>query len=116
MENTKHYLSRYPALLCEMEQTERELAHAPEALRTPLKRRLKTLRGEAVEIRRTVEQVPQDSLRMILKCRYLEGMTFEQVAEALYISERHVYRLHKAALREAAKVSRRSLPGMECHA
>lgn len=104
MEKVKQYLSRYPALLCEIEQTERELNQAPNALKGALRRRIEALEKQALEIRSTVEAVPQPKFRMILKCRYLEAMTFEQVAEALYLSERHVYRLHGAAVREAERI------------
>ena len=104
MEKTKQFLSRYPALLCEIEQTERELKQAPDALKDILRRRVEALKKQAVEIRGAVETVSQAKLRMILKCHYLEGMTFERVAETLYLSERHVYRLHRAAVREVERI------------
>lgn len=100
MEDIKQTLSRYPALLWEIEQAERELEKTPAALREAVRERIRALREQALRIRRAVEAVPQPKLRLVLKCRYLEGMTFEEAAEALYMSERHIYRLHSEALKE----------------
>ena len=57
-----------------------------------------------VELARTIDQLPKARWRMVLRCRYLEGMDLHDVATALTratgrpFSMNQVYRLHSAAL------------------
>lgn len=45
-------------------------------------------------------QVGDDLQRLILEYRYIDGLTFEQIAGELELSLRHIFRLHKEALEE----------------
>ena len=52
------------------------------------------------EINAAINGVKDDKLRSILRLRYINGYTFEQIAVELDISYRHICRLHGKALRE----------------
>lgn len=52
------------------------------------------------EIAATIEGVKDDKLKTILRLRYINGHTFEQIAVDMDISYRHICRLHGQALRE----------------
>lgn len=46
-----------------------------------------------------IDRVEEARLREVLDCYYLKGMTWEQVAEAMHLDLRWIYRLHGRALR-----------------
>ena len=48
-------------------------------------------------------------LREVLELRYLDGATFEEIAEEMGLSVRHVLRLHGAALEKI------SVDVTQCH-
>lgn len=50
------------------------------------------------EIVATIEGVEDNTLRTLLRLRYINGHTFEQIAVALNYSWRHIIRLHGQAL------------------
>lgn len=52
------------------------------------------------EIEASIESVDDDTLRTLLRYRYLCGMTFEEVAVRMNYSWRQVIRLHGAALQK----------------
>ena len=54
------------------------------------------------EIKNTIRSLPEGLPRMVLELRYLQAMPFFRIAMALHVEERHVYRLHKDALRRLA--------------
>lgn len=59
-------------------------------------------------IEKTIEAVEDIKLRQILTLRYINGHTFEQIAEEMDYSLRQVLRKHKAALKNFENV-------IECH-
>ena len=50
------------------------------------------------EIRQAINAVENPNYRLILENRYLNHLTWEQIAEVMFISDRHVRRLHVKAL------------------
>ena len=65
--------------------------------------RLVTLRQE---IGMAIDSVPDARLRELLRLRYIDGLSFEQIAVRMNYSWRQVIRLHGAALSKVV---------MECH-
>lgn len=59
---------------------------------------------ELIELRKEIEQkinaVDDPKLRELLKCRYLDCKSWEEIAYKNNITWRHVYRLHEKALDE----------------
>jgi len=51
------------------------------------------------EIHDVIEAVKNPNERLILRCRYIEFLTWEQVAERTNYSIRQVYRIHARALK-----------------
>lgn len=54
------------------------------------------------EIESTIRRVPNETQRMVLEMRYIEGMPFFRIAMALHYDERTIYRYHQKALSHAA--------------
>lgn len=52
------------------------------------------------EIENKIDQVEDPKLRELLKCRYLDCKSWEEIAYKNNITWRHVYRLHEKALDE----------------
>ena len=52
------------------------------------------------EIRRSISTVPEQRLRTILEYRYINGLTFEQIAVKMNYSYKQTCRLHGKALSE----------------
>ena len=52
------------------------------------------------EIRRSISTVPEQRLRTILEYRYINGLTFEQIAVKMNYSYMQICRLHGKALNE----------------
>lgn len=55
------------------------------------------LRGELLGIDKVIEGVADELQRLILMCKYVEGLTVEQTAERLHYSPRQVRRLLRRA-------------------
>ncbi len=45
-----------------------------------------------------IEKIDDQKCRTVLINRYINGYTFEKIAETMYMNERWVYRIHKKAL------------------
>ena len=80
----------------------RSLENSIEAI-DALAGRLGDKRRETVRLRREIEDViaavPDGRLRMLLRYRYIDGMTWERIAVNMNFKDvRHVYRLHGSAL------------------
>lgn len=54
------------------------------------------------EIRTAVEQVENINERLVLQYRYIEGMTWERIAERLFADRSTVIRWHRKALKNFA--------------
>jgi DNA-directed RNA polymerase specialized sigma24 family protein len=63
-----------------------------ERLRRKLGRRIDELMDKRDEIMDFISAIPDVEIRMILECRYIDGMSFEQVGAAVGMSERTVRR------------------------
>ena len=53
-------------------------------------------RCEATE--KAIQSVPDERLRLLLRYRYIDGMTLERTADKMGLSARHAKRLHRMAL------------------
>ena len=51
-----------------------------------------------IEIRNTINLVRDNEERLLLKCRYLNFLTWDEICEKLNVSSRTVHRIHSAAL------------------
>lgn len=59
-----------------------------ERLRRQYQRKLDELTDKAAEINEYISNVPDPEVRMILQCRYINGLTWEEIEEATGINER----------------------------
>ena len=50
------------------------------------------------EIRETLNQLEDESLKLLMEYRYIDGLTWERIAEKMHYSWRHTCRLHGEAL------------------
>ena len=64
--------------------------------------RMLALRGK---IAQTISRVQDERMRILLELRYLNGHTWEEVAEAMHYTTRNIYNLHAAALKAVALLS-----------
>ena len=60
--------------------------------------------GEQTEILKAINRGEKQIYRLILMKHYIDGKTFEAIAEELHMSDRHVKRLHGWALVEMGGV------------
>lgn len=58
------------------------------------------LTKEKRHIERAIRSVEDKKLRLILEKHYIDGLTFEKIAEDMYFSERQIRRLHLKVLGE----------------
>ena len=54
------------------------------------------------EIQETISRVGDERMRVLLELRYLNGRTWEDVAEEMNYTTRNIYNLHSAALKAVA--------------
>lgn len=57
-----------------------------------------TLESVSHEIRQVIESVEDDRERQLLQYRYIDGLSWEQVAVTMGYGWRHVHKLHSKAL------------------
>ena len=54
------------------------------------------------DVHNAVQAVKNTDERLVLRCRYVLGLTWEQTAERLYYSDTQVKRIHGSALKNVA--------------
>ncbi len=64
--------------------------------------RMAELFSVKLEIYEAILRVDSTTCRTLLSLRYLQYLTWEQIAEEMDVDVRHVYRLHKSALEQVA--------------
>ncbi len=69
-----------------------------EGLEQMLRQKAGQLLGVRKEIERAIGAVENDTYRLLLRYRYIQGDTFEKIAERMHYSSRQVMNLHSAAL------------------
>ncbi len=111
MRELKRFLSAYPLMRREIALYERELLHAPKLIQNELRRKKELLEQQTALIRSCMEQPKTLLERHVVKLHYLEGKVFTEIADLLFISERHAYRLHKSSLLQIKAF----LQGERCH-
>ena len=50
------------------------------------------------DIQGAIEKVPDENLQLLLTYRYIDGLSFEKIAEKLHYGYQWVYKLHRKAL------------------
>ena len=64
-----------------------------------------------LEVLAAINQVKNSKKRRLLKMRYIQGLTWKEIAFTLDIGDRYVYDLHHDALRDFEKILEiRSIP------
>ena len=120
--NAKKYLQQAARLDEEIDRKMAELArlHAlslsapPGPAGSPAVKKLLRLAGEVsreideladrkADIRTAIDAVPDPEEREVLRCRYLDGMMFDQIAAEMHLGKRTVYRRHDRGLRYIAR-------------
>ena len=56
------------------------------------------------EVKNVINQLPGETAQTLMFLRYIEGMTYERVADIMGYSDRHIRRMHEALLDECAKI------------
>lgn len=56
------------------------------------------------EVNKTIDRIDNDDYKLILKYRYLDEMSYEDIKEKMYISYSTIKRWHNEALTELAKL------------
>lgn len=69
-----------------------------DTLRESLAARLAALAAQRACIERAIDAVPEARLRLLLQYRYLDGLTWEAIAEKMGLSSQWVHVLHRRAL------------------
>lgn len=72
-------------------------------LETLIKRELREYTKLRNRIKKAIKLQEDEDERLLLTLRYIENMTWEEIAEEMNCSTRHVYRLHKIALNNFKK-------------
>jgi len=55
------------------------------------------------EVQKTIRSLANPYLQAVLHARYIEGETWDNIAQSLFVSEARVYQLHRTALCEVGK-------------
>ena len=65
-----------------------------------------------LEIKKTIDAVPDNEERLLLQERYLNFMEWDDICESMYISIRHIHRIHGRALNTVNEILK---VGTSCH-
>jgi hypothetical protein len=57
-------------------------------------------------ITKEIDSMPSNTYSALLSSRYLEGKTWEDVAEMLHYDERQIFRIHENALKEFRRINK----------
>lgn len=81
---------------CEYEAERKMLVKCAPSKHT--KRRIKELEQKIAEADSLILSIPDDTLRLVLVCKYIQGHSDEKISDEINYSPRHVRRLHRRAL------------------
>lgn len=98
------FLLQYNSALHEIYYLEDLIELSPKAMRKEHQKRIDKLKEKCLKVTAVIDKISDPKMRMILKYRYISGNTWEKVSELSFMSERHIYRLHKRALEEIEKI------------
>ena len=56
------------------------------------------------EISEVIDRVENPKRRAVLRFRYINYKSFEQIAADMYMTERNIYHIHRKALRDVGKI------------
>ena len=59
---------------------------------------LKRKRNARAEIMAAIEKLPNETEKLVLKFRYINGWKWERIAEETYYSYQHIHKIHGKAL------------------
>jgi len=62
------------------------------------------VRRKRKKISRLIQSLPDDNTRQVFTHRYINALTWDDVADASYVSVAHAHRLHKKGLEKLKKV------------
>ena len=62
------------------------------------KKRIRELERKIAEADSLILSIPDDTLRLVLVCKYIQGHSDEKISDEINYSPRHVRRLHRRAL------------------
>lgn len=55
------------------------------------------------EIEKVVDSLEEPSYRRVLRLKYIDGMTYQQIADHLHYSKRQIHRIHGRALKRVTQ-------------
>lgn len=93
------------AFLSELQKSQntKEVAEQIEQLRQEIEKNNKNLLEWMIEIKARIERLGNPDLVLLLKKRYIESKSIEEIAEEVHYCERQVHRLLKEACSEFAR-------------
>ncbi len=65
-------------------------------LRSNIKRRIKELMDKMTEAQEYIATIPDSETRLILQCRFINGLTWEQIEDETGINQRTAHRKYKS--------------------
>ena len=106
LKQAKHLDAQINSLLREVDywrdlSTEAPFVHALEMIdetQREIDQKLQMLVKLKAEIGRVIDRMPDQEERMVLRYRYLNDCSWEEISALLNVSERTVYRIHGSAL------------------
>lgn len=69
--------------------------------------KLRVVLHQQEEIEDFVSRIPNDMSRLLLQLRYIDCLSWSEIADLVHYEKRHVLRLHGTALNEARKIYER---------
>lgn len=75
-------------------------------IETRLSEAITALCAQIEQAQKVIGRVEEPLYREVLERRYLQQADFREIAEAMHYSERHVRRMHRAAVERAAEQNR----------
>lgn len=72
--------------------------HKKVNLESKIEKKVKDLIDVRVQIHDAIEAVSDDTHRLVLRLRYIDFLSWEEIASEMNYSEVHIHRLHNAAL------------------
>lgn len=112
-EEKKRCMQRYADLSRQVFRTAQEVrgwealagtAQCSEALcvAEELHRDVKRMSYMRLEIKKALDSLQDERLQLLMSLRYIDGLTWEQVADRMHMDYRWIHRLHNRALEQLA--------------
>ena len=104
IENTKRALDECLIYKFKIDSLQQELLKAPDELKDKIKKEINTLTEKVMNVRVKIDSLDGNNVIMVMRLRYLNGLSYKDIAKKLELSYQWVNKIHNEGISQMSKL------------